>query len=725
MATALQLTDRAYRYRANAAMPAGEKRCALCGNPGRVEVGHVDGHEENTAPENLFWTCRPCNVKSGNHMRKHGMGRLTRQYNPSGGAKNLAQWLTAVTSMKGENSAMSVHDAVAVIHATPASKRSEFARQIWAARRSKNPDWSFLGLSSAPPAPHVRHYIEDGDTWAESNTPQYYGVRVRSNVTYEDKGGTSGFYVSDKSPHAVRLELEGKMHHNADWDVVVTQHRAKKEEKMVKREFERNPGFLPKSLFDRYTIRDKTEGADLQTNIQTLAGAKHAVKKFGKKHPCSALAIVSDKFGEVESYKPANGRELVIDQDNSKDYKKRATEEAKKNVRYELYIGGVLHDTYDTRKEAESFAKDKRVTDGKATKIKEVVGNPAKGESNYAAVLATAVKRKFGPTADISKIIEASHTDYHRKARTGEYTGEYTRRVAQAAIDSGLTQQEIMRLTNTRHGVINPLGKFKVTYRGKSFEVLAASKADAERQVAAIWKGKAVVNPKGSKPKKQRIPWDDGYHMTQYFANDGDGNGWYLIGYDGVRRNLPRKGEGYEAFKELVRKRNPDDTTAAEALYEAFHGVPSTGETIYEEVHEVPDAFAELGQLIELKVATIHGKDITIAAPDPEGGDLSSVVKLASSPDGRQLYFIGGDQDIDLEAIGFTESEERHRMLIGVLYELTYRTKKAFHKLKTTDYYHQLGEDTKNQPMLVYNPYSERMGVVGGDYPVRPEGIVN
>jgi hypothetical protein len=27
-----------------------------------IEVGHVDGHEENHAPRNLFWTCRSCNV---------------------------------------------------------------------------------------------------------------------------------------------------------------------------------------------------------------------------------------------------------------------------------------------------------------------------------------------------------------------------------------------------------------------------------------------------------------------------------------------------------------------------------------------------------------------------------------------------------------------------------------------------------------------------------------
>ena len=30
-----------------------------------VEVGHLDGHEENTGPENLIWNCRACNTSLG------------------------------------------------------------------------------------------------------------------------------------------------------------------------------------------------------------------------------------------------------------------------------------------------------------------------------------------------------------------------------------------------------------------------------------------------------------------------------------------------------------------------------------------------------------------------------------------------------------------------------------------------------------------------------------
>ena len=104
-------------------------------------MGHVDGEERNTAPRNLFWTCRRCNVLCANSLRHAGLGRKTRQYNPEGeGAKTLGQWLTAVTSMKGKSDVMPVDAAVAMIHATPPEERSRFAKEIWAKRRAHGTD---------------------------------------------------------------------------------------------------------------------------------------------------------------------------------------------------------------------------------------------------------------------------------------------------------------------------------------------------------------------------------------------------------------------------------------------------------------------------------------------------------------------------------------------------------------------------------------------------------
>lgn len=130
----VKVTDRALRYRANADPPEGPKQCAFCGANRGIEVGHVNGHEEDCSPENLIWTCRSCNVRCANTMRRAGIGRLTHQYNPKGGATSLGEWLQAVEAIKGGDSGMSVSSAVKVIRATSHAKRSEFAHEIWGKR---------------------------------------------------------------------------------------------------------------------------------------------------------------------------------------------------------------------------------------------------------------------------------------------------------------------------------------------------------------------------------------------------------------------------------------------------------------------------------------------------------------------------------------------------------------------------------------------------------------
>lgn len=157
MAARAHITDRALRYRANRLIPNHAKVCAFCGVKNGLEVGHVGGDESDEAPENLTWTCRACNVIAGNTLRSFGIGRLTHQYNPakSGGASNVGEWIQAVGAItphtdrgdRGLASTMSVSEAVAMIRATPHSKRSQFAAQLRKHQRTRareryNPSWT-------------------------------------------------------------------------------------------------------------------------------------------------------------------------------------------------------------------------------------------------------------------------------------------------------------------------------------------------------------------------------------------------------------------------------------------------------------------------------------------------------------------------------------------------------------------------------------------------------
>ena len=54
-------------------------------------------------------------VRVRSERKRAGIGRKTRQYNPTGdGAQTLGQWMNAVMSMKGQGGDMSVEDAVEI-----------------------------------------------------------------------------------------------------------------------------------------------------------------------------------------------------------------------------------------------------------------------------------------------------------------------------------------------------------------------------------------------------------------------------------------------------------------------------------------------------------------------------------------------------------------------------------------------------------------------------------
>lgn len=131
---------RAHRYRAQSVKIPGPKRCELCGSRNRVVRDHRDGNEYNDRPGNIRWLCWSCNMRRGHEHSKRG-GKPVNIWNPDmaknvEGAKTLGAYVAAI--MKHSPGA---HDeGGAILHATPAHKRSEFAREIWALRREHGTD---------------------------------------------------------------------------------------------------------------------------------------------------------------------------------------------------------------------------------------------------------------------------------------------------------------------------------------------------------------------------------------------------------------------------------------------------------------------------------------------------------------------------------------------------------------------------------------------------------
>jgi hypothetical protein len=189
-----------------------------------------------------------------------------------------------------------------------------------------------------------------------------------------------------------------------------------------------------------------------------------------------------------------------------------------------------------------------------------------------------------------------------------------------------------------------------------------------------------------------------------------------------------------------LRRRNP--ASESDALYESFHGAPP-GETL--EIHEtehVHGHLASLGDLTEVVVklsgGTKVGATTTLTAPDPETASDKDIVHVASNELGNQLYLVGGDQSVDVKKLGFRDSfdikhdgetfeatELKDLMVLGEIQKLTYRTQKSFDDFAQVDYFHQLGEDTKVRPMLLYDTMNDRMKIAGGEYHVHSVGVVN
>ena len=166
------------------------------------------------------------------------------------------------------------------------------------------------------------------------------------------------------------------------------------------------------------------------------------------------------------------------------------------------------------------------------------------------------------------------------------------------------------------------------------------------------------------------------------------------------------------------RNSNPSETAAAGELSEQFHGRPPRTITDTTETRRERFALAQLGTLQELTVLRDNGQAARIEFSTKKP-------KLAVSPDGRQLYIEGGDQEIDLAELGITAAERRDHVELGALWKIVYRTAKGFHDFEVTDYSHEFGENGGRLPTLVYETLNNALYLTGGTYIVKPEGIVN
>jgi hypothetical protein len=164
-------------------------------------------------------------------------------------------------------------------------------------------------------------------------------------------------------------------------------------------------------------------------------------------------------------------------------------------------------------------------------------------------------------------------------------------------------------------------------------------------------------------------------------------------------------------------KRNGSELAAAAELSEQFHGRPPRRVREHEEPAEQRLVLADLGALREIEIETDDGARALLT--------FGRGVRLASSPDGGQLYLVGDGQQIDLEALGLAAQLPKDHISVGEAVSITYHTSKAFHDFDPSDYQHEFGEEGGTRPRVNYDTTNKRLYLSGGSYQVKPEGIVN
>jgi hypothetical protein len=219
-----------------------------------------------------------------------------------------------------------------------------------------------------------------------------------------------------------------------------------------------------------------------------------------------------------------------------------------------------------------------------------------------------------------------------------------------------------------------------------------------------------------------KVFWPDGRQFTQKF---------------------PSEDAAYKAVDYCAknpRGKNPGDAAAADSAYKTFHGAaPDRIKIRSVSLIDPFNAHPNLWQLGKLKSLTV-GEFIEgfkgrygdqPSSSDPDGWcvtievDENNAPDVAGEPGGRQLFIVGGDQNIDRYLSKLRVDPDKDPLDCGFVYRIEYFTRKDFDRFRPTNYWHHFGEETHVQPRLIYDRTNHRLQLAGGEYVVKREGIVN
>jgi hypothetical protein len=229
------------------------------------------------------------------------------------------------------------------------------------------------------------------------------------------------------------------------------------------------------------------------------------------------------------------------------------------------------------------------------------------------------------------------------------------------------------------------------------------------------------------RPEDQKSYWTDFHILTA--ANPRERTGaWQDVEFRGIPKAARLPGGSLRGMppskkRKPKKPRNPkrrrrNQAQDAKALYQKFHGKAPKEVLELQESAAMRGEYASLGELVELVVKSPAGDSLRI-------GFEGEKVKLASSPNGGQLYFLGGNQALDGTLSRFKTDATKDLVDLGEAQSIVYRAAKDFTGFKSSDWEHAFGEESGERPSAFYDKLKRRIFLVGGTYRVERPGIVD
>jgi hypothetical protein len=224
----------------------------------------------------------------------------------------------------------------------------------------------------------------------------------------------------------------------------------------------------------------------------------------------------------------------------------------------------------------------------------------------------------------------------------------------------------------------------------------------------------------GNPPKHLEVFFDNAIKKYTAVIYDPDlGGNLYASGYT--------KKQAAKALHQQVRdlragrrdrhtgqRKNPSETEQAVRLFETFHG-KQAGSIVEKHVSAaMRKDYTALGNLLYVKVKTPVGQTAKFEF-EHDG------VMLASSPDGKQLYCIGGNQN--LLPLLDDDSKQKDFLDLGECQEVAYLARKIHSDYEPIEWFHKFGEarDGSTKPQLMFDRLKKQLFFVGGEYWIDPD----